>query len=167
MFIREKKILKYIYIYTSVCTYIQQTRSNALSSLSLALAPRIFCRSDGRRRRPPRALSFTLLFALSRSSFFFSDEFRVLKSKALSRHVSPPLSSVFLRGEPILLYFSRATRTHARTHKTKKNAIHDRPKSLRVRARPENDETGEKERFKSLFLVGTEKGREGIIFSPD
>ena len=129
MFIREKKILKYIYIYTSVCTYIQQTRSNALSSLSLALAPRIFCRSDGRRRRPPRALSFTLLFALFSLFFFFSDKFRVLKSKALSRHVSPPLSSVSRGGADfILLYFSRATRTHARTHKTKKKCNPRSPK---------------------------------------
>ena len=117
MFIREKKILIYIYIYTSAYTHIQQTRSNALSSLSLALAPRIVCRSDGRRRRPPSALSFILFSPSSFLSFFFffPDKFRVFKSHALSRHVF----SLGLAGRPILLYFSRATRTH-NTHTNKK-----------------------------------------------
>jgi len=118
VFIREKKILIYIYIYTSAYTHIQQTRSNALSSLSLALAPRIVCRSDGRRRRPPSALSFILFSPSSFLSFFFffPDKFRVFKSHALSRHVF----SLGLAGRPILLYFSRATRTHNTHTQTKK-----------------------------------------------
>ena len=115
MFIREKKILIYIYIYTSAYTHIQQTRSNALSSLSLALAPRIVCRSDGRRRLPPSALSPLFSPSFLPFFFFFPDKFRVFKSHALSRHVF----SLGLAGRPILLYFSRATRTH-NTHTNKK-----------------------------------------------
>jgi len=150
VFIREKKILKYIYIYTSVCTYIQQTRSNALSSLSLALAPRIFYRSDGRRRRP---LSPLLINSLS--SFLLSFRISLGYSNPTCFHVASfLLSRVSFWGERRFcsIQFSRATRTHTHT-KLKKNAIHDRPKSLRVRALPdENDETGEKEkRFESLF----------------
>lgn len=88
---------------------------------------------------------FSLLFFLSP---FFSDKFRVLKSKALFTSRLPVGETDFT------LYFStRNTHAHTQNTKQKKNAIHDRPKSLRVRARPENDETGEKERFKYLFLV--------------
>jgi hypothetical protein len=114
-----------------------------------------------------RALSPSLYYSLSLALLiFFSDKFRVLKSKALSRHVSPPLSSVFLRGEPILLYFSRATRTHARTHKTKKKMQSTIAQRASAFARAPRMTRQVRKRDSNLFLVGTEKeGR--ALFSPD
>jgi hypothetical protein len=112
VFIREKKILKYIYIYIYQCIHIYSTNAFECSVVALARsrsANSLSIRWSSSSSVVRRALSFIFSLFLS-FFFFFPDKFRVLKSQALSRHVFPPLSG--LAGRPILLYFSRATRTH-------------------------------------------------------
>jgi len=88
----------------------------------------------------------SLLYLYSLSSFLLSFRISLGYSNPTCFHVASFLLSVSRFGEKddFTSYNFRATRTHTHT-KLKKNAIHDRPKSLRVRALPDenDDETGE------------------------